>query len=106
MNSRRNGKKAVRRNWTKNVDLIGLDVMGSYHIFICLLKLFLCVYFQYDGYTSCPLITGYNSCILAEFDFNAEPLETFPINQGKERRTMFHMKRDIMPELYWKMLLK
>ena len=24
---------------------------------------------KYDGYTSCPLVTGKSSCILAEFDF-------------------------------------
>ncbi|XP_067827306.1 sulfide:quinone oxidoreductase, mitochondrial [Heptranchias perlo] len=61
---------------------------------------------KYDGYTSCPLVTGYNKCVLAEFDYNAEPLETFPFDQGKERRTMFHMKADIMPPLYWQALLK
>ena len=38
---------------------------------------------QYDGYTSCPLITGYGKTILAEFDFDAQPLETFPFDQGK-----------------------
>ena len=38
---------------------------------------------QYDGYTSCPLITGYGKTILAEFDFNGAPLETFPFDQGK-----------------------
>ena len=38
---------------------------------------------QYDGYTSCPLITGYGKTILAEFDFDALPLETFPFDQGK-----------------------
>ena len=39
----------------------------------------------YDGYTSCPLVTGTKSCILAEFDFQAppQPLETFPVNQGE-----------------------
>ena len=57
--------------------------------------------FQYDGYTSCPLITGYNKCILAEFDYNLEPLETFPVDQGKERTTAFHLKADFMPHLYW-----
>ncbi|CAF4347159.1 unnamed protein product, partial [Rotaria magnacalcarata] len=31
---------------------------------------------KYDGYTSCPLVTGYNKCILAEFDFDGNPLET------------------------------
>ncbi|KAM8972274.1 sulfide:quinone oxidoreductase, mitochondrial [Pelodytes ibericus] len=61
---------------------------------------------KYDGYTSCPLVTGYNKVILAEFDYNAQPLETFPIDQGKERRTMYHMKADMMPFLYWHMLLK
>ncbi|KAK7074777.1 hypothetical protein SK128_016877 [Halocaridina rubra] len=55
----------------------------------------------YDGYTSCPLVTGYSTCILAEFDMNGNPLETFPFNQAKERRTMFHMKKDMMPPMYW-----
>ncbi|XP_067874438.1 sulfide:quinone oxidoreductase, mitochondrial isoform X2 [Heterodontus francisci] len=61
---------------------------------------------KYDGYTSCPLVTGYNKCVLAEFDYDAQPLETFPIDQGKERRSMFHMKADLMPPLYWYALLK
>ncbi|XP_071479340.1 sulfide:quinone oxidoreductase, mitochondrial-like [Diadema antillarum] len=61
---------------------------------------------KYDGYTSCPLVTGYGKLILAEFDFNLEPLETFPLDQGKERRLMYHLKKDIMPELYWSGLIK
>ncbi|NWZ43316.1 SQOR protein, partial [Brachypodius atriceps] len=61
---------------------------------------------KYDGYTSCPLVTGYNKVILAEFDYNAQPLETFPIDQSKERTTMYHMKADMMPLLYWNALLK
>ncbi|XP_033126219.1 sulfide:quinone oxidoreductase, mitochondrial-like [Anneissia japonica] len=60
----------------------------------------------YDGYTSCPLVVGYNKCILAEFDFNAQPLETFPIDQGKQRRSMYYLKKDMMPEFYWKGLIK
>ncbi|XP_062439774.1 sulfide:quinone oxidoreductase, mitochondrial isoform X2 [Rhea pennata] len=61
---------------------------------------------KYDGYTSCPLVTSYNKVILAEFDYNAQPLETFPIDQSKERVTMYHMKADMMPLLYWNALLK
>ncbi|XP_077991049.1 LOW QUALITY PROTEIN: sulfide:quinone oxidoreductase, mitochondrial-like [Glandiceps talaboti] len=62
---------------------------------------------QYDGYTSCPLITGYGKLILAEFDFNGEPLETFPlIDQGKESRLVYHLKQDVMPTLYWQALVK
>nr|XP_032824463.1 sulfide:quinone oxidoreductase, mitochondrial [Petromyzon marinus] len=60
----------------------------------------------YDGYTSCPLVTSYKTCVLAEFDFNGQPLETFPFDQGKERRTMYHLKADVMPPLYWHGLLK
>lgn len=61
---------------------------------------------QYDGYTSCPLVTSYGKLILAEFDFNGEPLETFPFDQGKERYSMYYMKKDILPEVYWNGLVK
>ena len=37
----------------------------------------------YNGYTSCPLVTGKGS--LAEFDFDFKPMEAFPVNQAKER---------------------
>lgn len=60
----------------------------------------------YNGYSSCPLVTGYNKCILAEFDYNLKPLETFPIDQSKESSLMFYMKAYAMPILYWNMMLK
>lgn len=56
---------------------------------------------SYDGYASCPLVTGYNTCILAEFDYNLQPLETFPFDQSKERFSMLLAKRDFMAPLYW-----
>lgn len=55
----------------------------------------------YDGYTSCPLITKSNKCILAEFDYDGNPLETFPVDQGKERWSMYQMKAEVMPRIYW-----
>lgn len=61
---------------------------------------------KYDGYTSCPLVTGYNRVILAEFDYRGEPLETFPFDQSKERLSMYLMKADLMPFLYWNMMLR
>ena len=61
---------------------------------------------EYDGYASCPLVTGHNKVVLAEFDYNGTPLETFPVNQAVERISMYHMKADVMPELYWSGLLK
>ncbi|EEB09982.1 sulfide:quinone oxidoreductase, putative [Pediculus humanus corporis] len=60
----------------------------------------------YNGYTSCPLITGYNKCILAEFDYSMQPLETFPIDQSKESFLMFFLKKNIMPLLYWHLMLR
>ncbi|XP_058451386.1 sulfide:quinone oxidoreductase, mitochondrial isoform X2 [Malaya genurostris] len=59
----------------------------------------------FDGYASCPLVTGYNTCIMAEFDYSLTPLETFPIDQSKERYSMYLMKKDLMPPLYWHLLL-
>eukprot|EP01024_Parvocaulis_polyphysoides_P056236 TRINITY_DN5889_c0_g2_i1.p2 TRINITY_DN5889_c0_g2~~TRINITY_DN5889_c0_g2_i1.p2 ORF type:complete len:289 (+),score=24.91 TRINITY_DN5889_c0_g2_i1:130-867(+) len=61
---------------------------------------------QYDGYTSCPLVTGVNKLILAEFGYGGVPMETFPFDQRKERLSMFIMKKDLMPLLYWEGLLK
>ena len=62
----------------------------------------------YDGYTSCPLVTSDKSCILAEFDFQVppQPLETFPVDQGKERRSMFYMKSVGFPLVYWNFMLR
>lgn len=61
---------------------------------------------NYDGYASCPLVTGYDSCIMAEFDYDLQPKETFPFRQDCERYSMFLVKRDIMPLLYWHLMLK
>ena len=43
-------------------------------------------------------------CIMAEFDKKPEPLETFPINQGVPRWTMYNVKAHLLPEMYWQML--
>lgn len=61
---------------------------------------------SYDGYGSCPLITGYGKLILAEFDYNNKITPSFPINQMKERRSMYHMKKDLLPLMYWEGMLK
>ena len=46
----------------------------------------------YDGYTSCPLVTGYGSLILAEFDYQLTPKESFPFDQSKERYSILHLQ--------------
>ncbi len=60
----------------------------------------------YDGYASCPLVTGYGKLVLAEFDYNLQPKETFPIDQSKERRSMYYFKKYFLPWYYWNVLLK
>ncbi len=61
---------------------------------------------QYDGYTSCPLITGYNKLVLAEFIYGNKPAETFPFDQSKERFSMYILKKNVLPVMYWKGMLK
>lgn len=61
---------------------------------------------RYDGYTSCPLVTGYGKLILAEFDYDLKPCETFPFDQSKERWSMYQLKRYVLPVIYWKGLLR
>lgn len=63
---------------------------------------------KYNGYTSCPLVVSPKECILAEFDFQSppQPMETFPFNQAKPRRSSYLMKAHAMPVIYWKMMLK
>ncbi|OON15063.1 pyridine nucleotide-disulfide oxidoreductase [Opisthorchis viverrini] len=61
---------------------------------------------QYDGYTACPLITGYNRGILAEFDYTMKPLETLPLDQSKERYVHYWLKTTVMPLLYLHWMLK
>ncbi|OPX00424.1 MULTISPECIES: FAD/NAD(P)-binding oxidoreductase [Geobacillus] len=61
---------------------------------------------RYDGYTSCPLVTGYNKLVLAEFDYDKNPRETFPFDQSKERMSMYVMKKNLLPIMYWNGMLK
>jgi sulfide:quinone oxidoreductase len=61
---------------------------------------------KYDGYTSCPLVTGYNSLVMAEFDYDGKPAESFPIDQSKERYSMFLVKKYLLPKLYWYGMLR
>jgi sulfide:quinone oxidoreductase len=60
---------------------------------------------KYNGYTSCPVVTGYGKLVLCEFDYNNQPIETFPIDQSKERWSMYFLKKKILPWLYWNRIL-
>lgn len=59
---------------------------------------------QYDGYTSCPLLTEYGKVMLAEFKYGGVPKETFNswfgIDQAVPRRAFYHLKKDFFPWVY------
>lgn len=61
---------------------------------------------KYNGYTSCPLVTGRGKLILAEFDYDGNPAETFPFDQAKERLSMYLLKKYVLPKMYWYGMLK
>jgi sulfide:quinone oxidoreductase len=60
----------------------------------------------YNGYTSCPLVTGYGKLILAEFDYDKQPMESFPFNQAEERYSMYALKAYGLPRIYWHGMLR
>lgn len=61
----------------------------------------------YDGYTACPLVTGYGRLVMAEFDYDLNPTPTFPlIDSAKERWSMYQLKRYLLPQFYWHGMLR
>ncbi|KAI0928755.1 hypothetical protein AcW1_005907 [Taiwanofungus camphoratus] len=64
---------------------------------------------NYDGYTSCPLLTGYGQLMLAEFKYGLEPKESFADylgDQSTPRRAFYHLKKDFFPWVYWNHMLQ
>ncbi len=61
---------------------------------------------KYDGYSSCPLVTGYDKVMLAEFVYGNEASESTPLDQRVPRRSMFFMKKNLLPILYWNGMLR
>jgi len=59
----------------------------------------------YDGYSCCPLITGFGKTIMAEFNYKQEPVPSFPLDPTKERWSMWWIKRKVLPGLYWNRML-
>ena len=61
---------------------------------------------RYNGYSCCPLITGYGKTILAEFDYDGNPYPSFPLDPTQERSSMWLLKRYALPWVYWNRMLK
>lgn len=68
----------------------------------------------YNGYTSCPLVTGYGKMVLAEFDYDKNfmpdpKLKKFPMllnDSSKEHWRLWMLKKYGLPYLYWNKMLK
>lgn len=61
---------------------------------------------SYNGYSCCPLITGFGKTILAEFDYDGKPEPSFPVDPTQERYSMWILKRHVLPWVYWNRMLK
>ncbi|GAA5959895.1 hypothetical protein JCM21900_005997 [Sporobolomyces salmonicolor] len=64
---------------------------------------------KYDGYASCPLLTGHNELMLAEFKYGGVPKETFAPylgSQDKPNALYYYLKKDFFPFVYWNSFVK
>ena len=67
---------------------------------------------SYNGYSSCPLVTGYGKMVLAEFDYDGNFTPDPKLKQmlikdsSKEHRRLWWLKKYILPYLYWNKMLK
>lgn len=67
---------------------------------------------SYDGYSSCPLVTGYGKMTLAEFnyknEFTPDPMLKFMLvfNSYKEHWRLWLLKKYMLPYMYWNKMMK
>ncbi|MDX2250451.1 MAG: FAD/NAD(P)-binding oxidoreductase [Bacteroidia bacterium] len=67
---------------------------------------------QYNGYSSCPLVTGYGKMVLAEFDYNNNFIPDPKLKQmlvfdsNKEHWRLWMLKKYGLPYLYWNKMMK
>ena len=67
---------------------------------------------SYEGYSSCPLVTGYGKMVLAEFNYKNEFTPDPKLKQmlikdsSKEHWRLWLLKKYLLPHLYWNKMLK
>lgn len=67
---------------------------------------------SYQGYSSCPLVTGYGKMVLAEFNYKNEftpdpKLKMMLIgDSSKEHWRLWLLKKYMLPYLYWNKMMK
>ncbi|WP_306643107.1 NAD(P)/FAD-dependent oxidoreductase [Sanyastnella coralliicola] len=64
----------------------------------------------YEGYSSCPLVTGYGKMVLAEFKYDnvrdSDPLLSKFMDTSKEKWALWVLKKHGLPYLYWNRMMK
>jgi sulfide:quinone oxidoreductase len=61
---------------------------------------------KYNGYTSCPLITGRRSLMLAEFLYGGRPAASFAGDPREPRYSFMLLARYLFPFVYWHFMLR
>ena len=65
---------------------------------------------SYNGYSSCPLVTGYGKMVLAEFKYDnirdSDPLLSKFMDTARESWFLWILKKYGLPFLYWNRMLK
>jgi sulfide:quinone oxidoreductase len=67
---------------------------------------------EYDGYSSCPLVTDYGKMVLAEFDYKNNFIpdpklkQLFIGDSSKEHWRLWMLKKYMLPYLYWNKMMK
>lgn len=65
---------------------------------------------KYEGYSSCPLVTGYGKMVLAEFKYDnvrdSDPFLSKFVDTTKENWSMWILKKYGLPYLYWNRMMK
>lgn len=67
---------------------------------------------RYNGYSSCPLVTGYGKMVLAEFDYknnfipDPQLKKMLVFDSSKEHWRLWMLKKYMLPYLYWNKMMK
>lgn len=60
----------------------------------------------YNGYGACPLTVEHGRVVLAEFGYGGKLLPSFPVDNTRPSRMAWILKRQLMPYIYWDLMLK
>ncbi|HOZ41689.1 MAG: NAD(P)/FAD-dependent oxidoreductase [Flavobacteriales bacterium] len=65
---------------------------------------------RYEGYSSCPLVTGYGKMLLAEFKYDnvrdSDPVLSKLFDTSKPLWSMWVLKKYMLPWMYWNRMMK